>query len=318
MSGVSTYPFTKWVGSGNDFVVVDAVRRPWVALRRRWPAVSRMLCDRHAGVGADGLLVLERSKAADARMRVFNPDGSEAEMCGNGARCVARYVSERGRANGRPVTIETRAGILSARVRRGRVAMRMADPTGLRLNATVQVEGRSLTLSQVNTGVPHVVVPVAAIDQVAVATLGRAIRAHRAFAPDGTNVNFMQPDPSRPGRIRIRTYERGVEGETLACGTGAVACAIIAGLSRAPSSRAASAPGALAPHRVEVQVHSGELLTVSFRAARRPPQPMHGYGGRPSGAQVTDVVLEGSAQRVFEGAIRWPVGPRQVGGSWRR
>ena len=298
-------PFTKMVGAGNDFVVVDAAAHPLGRLRRRWGAVSRALCDRHAGVGADGVLVLERSRRADARMRVFNPDGSEAKMCGNGARCVARYLQERGRlgagGNG-AVTIETRAGLLAAKVLgrpaatgARRVAMRMTDPTGLRLEMALPVEGRRLRLGIVNTGVPHAVVSVASLDAVDVARLGRLIRRHRAFAPAGTNVNFIQPDARHPARLRVRTYERGVEGETLACGTGVAASAIIYGVRRQLAAGGGSP--AAGRHRYEVLVRSGEAMTVSFRAART---------GRT--VRVTDLVLEGGAERVFEGTVVWPRG----------
>jgi len=305
MTGVSI-PFTKMVGTGNDFVVVDAESRPLGRLRGRWGAVSRTLCDRHVGIGADGLLVLERSRVAEARMRVFNPDGSEAEMCGNGARCVARYLQERIRRNGRAngaVTIETRAGLISAKVlgrpaappAAGRVAMRMTDPTGLCLEMALPVEGRRLRLGFVNTGVPHAVVPVASLDAVDVARLGRLIRRHRAFAPGGTNVNFIQPDARRPERLRVRTYERGVEGETLACGTGVAASALVHGARR--QLAAGARMPAVARHRYEVQVQSGEMMAVSFRASRT---------GR--ALRVTEVVLEGGAERIFDGTIVWPLG----------
>ncbi|MBI2104187.1 MAG: diaminopimelate epimerase [Candidatus Omnitrophica bacterium] len=304
MTGVPI-PFTKMVGTGNDFVVVDAVARSFGRLRARWGAVSRALCDRHAGIGADGLLVLERSPRADVRMRVFNPDGSEAEMCGNGARCVARYLQERIRRRGdgkAPVTIETRAGLIAAKVLgrpaadgARRVAMRMTDPTGLRLEMSLPVEGRRLRLGFVNAGVPHAVVSVASLDAVDVARLGRLIRRHRAFAPAGANVNFIQPDARHPSRLRVRTYERGVEGETLACGTGAAASAVVYG-----ARRQLVADGAMPSterHRYEVQVQSGEVMAVSFRASRAGRTP-----------RVTDLMLEGGAEQVFEGTVVWPGG----------
>ncbi len=288
-------PFTKMVGTGNDFVVVDAAARPLGRLRGRWGAVSRTLCDRHTGIGADGVLVLERSRVAEARMRVFNPDGSEATMCGNGARCVARYLQERIRRRGdgqAAVTIETRAGLIAARVLDRRVAMRLTDPTALRLDLTLAVAGRRLRLGIVNTGVPHAVVPVASLDAVDVARLGRLIRRHRAFVPWGTNVDFVQPDARHPARLRVRTYERGVEGETLACGTGVAASAVVYGARR--QLAAGSGAPASAQHRYDVQVRSGEVMAVSFRAVRT---------GRT--LRVTDVVLEGTARRVFDGTVDW-------------
>ena len=284
-------PFTKMVGTGNDFIVIDARRRPLSALKSHWSSISQAVCDRHEGIGADGVLVLERSASADVKMRVFNPDGSEAEMCGNGARCVARYL-RRG-ARGRPVTIESKAGVLTAQVDHGRVAMRMTDPTGLRLDLSLDADRRPIRAGFVNTGVPHLVVPVADLEAVDVRGLGRALRSHREFAPQGTNVNFIQPDGARSGRLRIRTYERGVEDETLACGTGIVASAVVHALSRR------SGNGQDHRYRLDLVPRSKDVLTVAFTAV-------------PEGKRVriTDVVLEGPAVRVFDGAVNWP--PRRV------
>jgi diaminopimelate epimerase len=279
-------PFTKVVGTGNDFIVVDTIRHPVRSLRSRWRSVSRAVCDRHTGIGADGLLVLEPSRRANARMRVFNPDGSEADMCGNGARCVARYLEEVIREN--PMRIETRAGVLAATVRGRRVAIQMTDPTDLRLGLPVAVEGRTLRVGCVDTGVPHAVIAVRQLDAVDVARTGRALRYHRAFAPRGTNVDFIQADPRRPGRIRIRTYERGVEDETLACGTGVAAAAVVHALSQA------QARNGHGRRRVDVETRSRDVLRVSFVV-------------RGAGRRVEDLVLEGPADRVCDGVFRWPM-----------
>ena len=295
---MTTIPFAKMVGTGNDFVVVDA-RRPGVAsLKRAWPAVSRAVCDRRAGIGADGLLVLEPSHAADIRMRVFNPDGSEAEMCGNGARCVALYVRNGARgtghgARGRPVTIETKAGVLSATVRGTRVAMRMTDPTGLTLDYPSAAGSGRRRVGFINTGVPHAVVPVARLNAIDVEHLGRALRHHRAFSPGGANVDFIQPDPRRNNYLRVRTYERGVEAETPACGTGVAASAVVQTLWRHGH---AAGNGKLRRHTVNVETRSGDVLAVSFSA--------QGCG---RDLRVTDLVLEGEAALVFRGDITWPL-----------
>ena len=288
-------PFTKMVGTGNDFVIVDTRRRPLSVLRPRWPAVSRAICDRRQGIGADGLLVLEPSRRCDVRMRVFNPDGTEAHMCGNGARCVALYLqngARRGNAARWPMSIETGAGPLSARVQGHRVAMRMTDPTTLRLDQAIALEGRRLRYGFVNTGVPHIVVRVESLDRVDVDRIGRALRRHRRFAPQGTNVNFIQPDAKRPMRVRVRTYERGVEAETLACGTGAVASAVVHAVQQRKARRA----GQAGPCRVEVETRSGELLIVRCAVSLR--------GGRP---QVAGVMLVGPAARIFDGNLVWPL-----------
>jgi diaminopimelate epimerase len=309
-------PFTKMVGAGNDFVIVDTVHHPLPALKGRWRAVSRAVCDRHRGVGADGLLVLEPSSRADVRMRVFNPDGTEAEMCGNGARCVARFLQDSSpavhrrslrrrltyRADRGPrahVCIETAGGLFSAQVEQDRVRMWMPDPSPLELDLTLEADGTSWRAAAVQTGVPHLVVPVTDLDAVDVERVGRMLRHHRHFRPQGTNVDFLQADPRRPNRLRIRTYERGVEAETLACGTGVTACAVVQAL--AGDLRL----GTLAPNdrdparqcRFAVETASGETMIVLCTVVAD------------GGAQrVTDVVLEGPATRVFEGLLHWSAG----------
>ena len=281
-------PFTKMAGTGNDFVLVDAIRHPLSRLRGGWPSLAQAMCDRRAGIGADGLLVLSPSRVATVKMRIFNPDGSEAEMCGNGARCVALYVKREGGSRAGSVTIETLAGVLTAGVRGERVAMRMPDPIVHRLDLPISIGRRRFRVGFVNTGVPHAVVPVEALDEVDVARMGRALRFHRRFAPRGTNVDFVQPDAARPSRLRVRTYERGVEGETPACGTGVMASAVVHALRAAPNGRAPR-------RRIEVEARSRDILTVSLTV-----KPSGGAG------RVTGVVLEGAARRVFEGTVAWP------------
>ena len=285
-----TISFTKMVAAGNDFLVVDARR-----LRQRravsWRAVSRALCERHHGIGADGLLVLEASATADVKMRVFNPDGSQAHMCGNGARCVARYLAQRRRGKrSEAIVLETKAGRVSAEVQDGRVAMRMMDPTALRLNLTLDVERRHLRMGFINTGVPHVVVPVADLETVDVNRLGRALRTHPAFAPRGTNVDFIQAEIGPSGHLRVRTYERGVEAETLACGTGVAASAVVYALGNGLGG------ANMRRHRIEVATRGGDRMRVSFTVLP---------GDRPR--RVTDVVLEGPARQVCEGRVVWPL-----------
>jgi len=297
-------PFTKMVGAGNDFLLIDTVRHPLGARTPQWRAVSRALCGRHRGIGADGMLVLEPSTMADVRMRVFNPDGSEAKMCGNGARCVARYVHDRRRParrhqhGSREVSIQTAGGLLGAIVRGDRVRMRLPDPTDLRLGLRVKAAGRTLEVASINTGVPHAVVPVHALDALDVAHVGRALRHHRAFGSHGTNVDFIQPHTTQRHCLRVRTYERGVEGETLACGTGVAASAVVhaltSGVSRGPHRAAGN--GAPRAYSVNVETRSGDRMTVSFGVVP---------SGR--GVRVTDLVLEGAARRICDGTIFWPL-----------
>src|SRR5881275_6167 len=213
--------FTKMNGAGNDFILIDN-RTGDVHLDRT--QIAR-LCDRHRGIGADGILLLENpSDHADFRMRYFNADGREAEMCGNGARCFARFANKVAGVQG-PITFETPAGIIGAEVNKDRVVLQMSDPTDLRLNVQLQLEGEDATVHVINTGVPHVVLPVSRVDMVPVRERGAAIRYHEMFSPKGTNANFLEK--RGPRSIAIRTYECGVEDETLACGTGVVASALI-------------------------------------------------------------------------------------------
>jgi diaminopimelate epimerase len=263
--------FTKMNGAGNDFVLSDNRGRnitlTTVQLAR--------LCHRQQGVGADGVILLVpcTSGKADWAWDFFNSDGSPAEMCGNGARCFARFVRKL-TGNTREFTFETGAGIISAAFEGDRVTVSLTEPRDLRLNETVALSGGKETLHSLNTGVPHAVLFVEDADQAMVKELGREIRRHAHFAPRGTNVNFVQPLGA--GAIRVRTYERGVEGETLACGTGVAASALIAAsLQHLPSP-------------VRVQVQGGDQLEVSFR---------RNNGG------FADVRLTGPADFVFEGEI---------------
>ncbi len=210
-------------GAGNDFVMLD---NRDLSIKLDGPAIAR-LCDRHRGVGADGVLLAEPAQdGADFRMRYYNADGGEAEMCGNGARCFARFVNRlhEGRLDG--LSFETLAGMISAEFPGDQVRINMSAPHGLKLDQALDVAGQRLAVHSVNTGVPHAVVFVEDLDGVDVPRLGAGLRYHEAFAPKGTNANFARI--TGPGQIAIRTYERGVEDETLACGTGMVACALIA------------------------------------------------------------------------------------------
>ena len=172
------------------------------------------VCRRKISAGADGLILIEASDKYDFRWRFFNSDGSNAEMCGNGARCAARFAHVNGIA-GTDLSFETEAGVVSARIQEGRVKVKMPDPSNLKLAYPLKLSDGSLEISSINTGVPHVVVMVAQVADLDVVTLGREIRFHEAFAPAGTNVNFVQRGQSNA--IEIRTYERGVEDSAGGC-----------------------------------------------------------------------------------------------------
>ena len=265
-------PFWKMHGASNDFVLVDDRSRTFPVADKAWIA---SVGARRTGVGCEGIILIQPSTQADFRMRFFNPDGSEVEMCGNGARCVARLAAEIGAAL-RQMTIDTVAGRLSATVDGDRVRLRMTEPKDWRIDQTLSVDGKTLSYHFVNSGVPHAVLFPDDLDRCDVRTLGRAVRYHADFAPAGTNANFVRV--TGPNSIRVRTYERGVEDETLACGTGIVASALIA----------ARTGGATAP--VQVTPASGDVLIVDFQSG-------------PSG--MTNVTLEGPAVHVFQGVLTY-------------
>jgi diaminopimelate epimerase len=205
-------------------------------------------------VGADGLILIERSKKADFKWRFYNADGSEADMCGNGGRCAARFAYLKGIA-GPSLKFETLAGILSARVDGKKVKLEMTKPFGLKLDESIVIDGEKKIFSSLNTGVPHAVLFVEDLEKLDILPIGRAIRYHSFFAPKGTNADFVQVENG--SQLSIRTYERGVEDETLACGTGAVAAALIAafkGLVKSP---------------VSIKTRGGEVLGVYFEIEER-------------------------------------------------
>jgi len=214
--------FYKMSGSGNDFIIVD--NRDRIVDETDLLNFIVKVCRRKMSVGADGFILVENTEGADFKWRFFNSDGSVAEMCGNGARCVARFAYLNGIA-GSEMSFETGAGIVEAQVAGESVKIKMTDPSDLKTDYTLELKDRSISVSSINTGVPHVVMVTDTLDDVEVVKMGREIRFHDMFAPGGTNVNFICP--IKDDTIGVRTYERGVEDETLACGTGSVAGALI-------------------------------------------------------------------------------------------
>lgn len=263
--------FTKMNGAGNDFVLIDN-RDGRLCLSG--DQVVR-LCHRQRGIGADGLLLLAPGPAGSAEWAwdFFNSDGSRANMCGNGARCFARFI-QRLTGAGRTVRFATGAGVITAELDPDMVTVDLTSPHTLRLNQPLRLGDQTLTVHSINTGVPHAVLFVPDADRCMIAMLGGQIRGHAFFAPDGTNVNFVEL--LAPGRIRVRTYERGVEGETLACGTGVTASALVA----------ARLHGFESP--IAVRVQGGDWLQVSFSG---------------TGESFGRVRLKGPAEFVFEGQI---------------
>jgi diaminopimelate epimerase len=213
--------FTKMTGAGNDFILVNNVKNP---VHLDWQAFAIRSCTLKTGIGADGVIVLGEDTDTDFTFRIFNADGSEAEMCGNGARCAALFAHQQGIAK-TPMRFKTLAGIIGARIDGEDVAIEMTEPFGLETDIAIDVLDKHLIAHFINTGVPHAIIFTDALDNEPVADLGPAIRFHSRFLPAGTNADFVQVLDHN--RIRVRTYERGVEDETLACGTGAAASAII-------------------------------------------------------------------------------------------
>lgn len=241
-------PFHKMDGAGNDFVVIDnrELNHNLTKEQIAW------LCDRQRGVGADGLIMVEPADHnADYKFRYYNADGGEAEMCGNGARCFGRYASKLTTPAKNVITFETMVGTLKAEMIDDIVCVSMSDPADITLHADIKIDGMGDTaIHSINTGVPHAVVFVDDVQNFDIVKYGAALRYHDYFAPNGTNVNAAKI--LGPQHLAIRTYERGVENETLACGTGITACALIHHLITE------------APSPIKVDVQGGDQLEIGF------------------------------------------------------
>ncbi|MDP8212173.1 MAG: diaminopimelate epimerase [Candidatus Zapsychrus exili] len=242
--------FTKMAGAGNDFIVVD------VQKNIDYKNLAKKVCDRTNGIGADGLLVLDKSKKSDYKMRIINPDGSEAEMCGNGARCLAAYITKNKKPKKQMFSVETLSGEILCRAKKEIAIVRLKDPKGYKDSITLSINKQKIHVSFIDTGVPHIVIFVDKLENINVSKIGRDIRFDTKFKPKGTNVNFIEQ--INKNLIDARTYERGVENETKACGTGSVASAIIAYLKTNPTIK--NKQGAT----MKVKTKSGEILEVCF------------------------------------------------------
>jgi diaminopimelate epimerase len=272
--------FTKLVAAGNDFVLID--NRSLKFSRSALVSLTKHMCDRKFGAGADGLLAVEKSKRADFKMRIVNSDGSEAEMCGNGSRCFALYCAGIRGKSVIDLKIETLAGMIYAHVNQAQVKVNLTAPKDLKLDIPVKINNRTLHVNYINTGVPHAVIFTEGLPSIEIVDLGRQIRYYKSFAPRGTNVDFVEA--TGENNIAIRTYERGVEDETLACGTGSVASALITGL-KLEQSRGVKAKGAI-KRTFNVLTRGGEVLKIYFTL---------------KGNSFSDVWLEGKASVVYKG-----------------
>jgi diaminopimelate epimerase len=270
---MDSLPFVKMTGAGNDFVVIDnrTLCHTLSTEEIAW------LCDRHFGIGADGLLAIEPSDhgTADFRMRYYNSDGGEAEMCGNGARCFARFVQGLRRADPERVRFLTPAGLIMAEYIGDDVRINMTPPLEARMHQASDFGWGEIEYHFMNTGVPHVVLFVENAGEAEVISQGRAIRRSTIF-PRGTNVNFVQIVD--PANLIVRTYERGVEDETLACGTGVVASALTAHRVRG------------LPLPLRIQVRGGDFLAVNAQSGKN--------------GEFHDVTLAGPAIEVYAGEIK--------------
>lgn len=288
--------FTKMHGAGNDFIVIDESMKNVVPEKNK-PAFVARVCDRHFGVGSDGVIFIQKSRKRgfDLKFRFFNPDGSLAEMCGNGIRCFAKYAYEQGIVRKKSIATETLAGKImpELKVREGKVVEVKADmgtprtkrkdipvsgnPDANYVNQKTTIHGKEYTITAVGMGNPHAIVFVKDTGKVNVKEDGTRIRYHTRLFPKGTNVHFIQEVGKN--KFKIRTYERGVEDETLACGTGICASAVAAVLNRK------------ADPKKELLFHArGGGMRIRFDLNSK--------------GEIIKVYLIGPAEEVFQGLIR--------------
>jgi len=283
--------FVKMQGAGNDFVVVDEWDKQLVGEKEK-PAFVEKICDRHFGVGADGVIFIQKSEKADANFVFFNPDGSRAEMCGNGIRCFAKYLNERKLVSGETISAETPAGVLSLKldvaggavksvtvsmgapqVKRGDAQVLYGDSTKPLVDEVMEFDGLRYHLTAVGMGNPHAIVFEDDVDAVEVRAVGSRIRNHLEVFPNGVNVHFVEE--IKENEFEIRTFERGVEDETLACGTGICASAVAAVLNeRADASK-------------PILFHArGGDITINLKSEE---------------GEIIEVLMSGPAEEVFSG-----------------
>ncbi|MFH1312748.1 MAG: diaminopimelate epimerase [Candidatus Eisenbacteria bacterium] len=263
---MKTIKFTKMSGAGNDFIFLG----PEYASLKEWaPAGARYLCRRRLAVGADGLILVEKTSDG-IFMHYYNSDGSKPAFCGNGARCLVRFCDAKGVAPS-PVTFRSEAGVHTGEVTDCGVRLSVRPPRSID-EAEIQIDGESYAVTHVEAGVPHAVLLVSDTDAIDVDGLGREIRNHPSFGMEGANADFVGAGDG--GEFSIRTYERGVERETLACGSGCIAAAHVL------------REKGMAGDRVRLKVRSGAVLTAEFAPDTTPA-----------------VYLSGSADIVYEGEI---------------
>ena len=255
--------------SANDFIVIDDRNR---ILSASAGELARRICARRYSAGADGLILIENSQTADFRVRFFNPDGNEFNTCGNGGRCAARFAFLNSIASSK-MTIETNIGTIDAQINGSAVRLKFMPPAEIRLNVPFELDGRTRTGHFVRLGEPHFVVKESNIRSIPFVSMARQIRRHEIFGTEGSNVHFVEPESRN--RLKIRSFERGVEDETLACGSGCIAASVSTFKNKETDP----------PLRLEPQ--SGILLTVQF-------QPENNF---------QDLYLEGDARLIYRGVL---------------
>lgn len=267
-------PITKLSGAGNDFVFID--NRQLLVPHEQQSEFAARVCRRMFSVGADGVMFIEKSESADFRWQFYNSDGSLGEMCGNGARCAARFALMKGIA-ARKMSFETLAGVIDAEVcEDSTVRIGMTPPGDYQTDLSLELDGKEYSADFLNTGVPHAVVYIDEnIEEVPVRELGRLVRNHQQFAPKGTNANFVSR--LADDTLAVRTYERGVEDETRACGTGAVAAALCASIKLGMKSP------------IRVKTSGGEMLSIHFKETENPVE--------------ASPFLQGPARVIYEGEL---------------
>jgi diaminopimelate epimerase len=263
--------FVKMSGAGNDFILIDKAQNPEIALTNN---VTSRLCNRRNGIGADGIIIISDLEGFDFSMDYFNADGSTGTLCGNGARCAIKFARDTGKAKSNLVSFISNEIVYTGELlNNGLIKFNMKPPVNIEENISLEVAGSGISASFIHTGSPHVVIAVDDIDDVPVIKIGREIRYSESYTPDGTNVNFIEAIGEK---VFIRTYERGVEDETYACGTGAVAAAIIGNIKL----------GIKPP--VSLHTKGGDELIVSFIA---------------DGSEYKNVSLTGPVKEIFNGEI---------------
>ncbi len=257
-------PFSKYSGSGNDFVIIDN-RELKIKLD---PSQIKLICDRKQGIGSDGVILAEPGTKSPIKMRIFNSDGSEAEMCGNGLRCLSHFLDKH---SIKSPSIESLAGLHAHEKQGLGIKTSMSDPVDLRQNIRLSED---IVIDYIDTGVPHAVYFVDDVDAIDILKIGSFIRHHPQLKPRGANANFVQLVANN--KIRVRTYERGVEGETLACGTGVTAAAILSSLKYNLKSP------------IETLPQSNESIIIDFKW---------------DGKKPTHVTMTGPARLIFQGSF---------------